>query len=112
VGMRGLHAHPIAYWRYQARPRPNCRCSHCYRLFTGDRSTATYCGDACRQAAHREKVAAKRKLNNCVRYVVILRAGRHVTDPVKSLRALLDIAGQQFGLKAVQIREQRDDAAA
>jgi hypothetical protein len=43
---------------------------------------------------------------------VILRAGRHVTDPLKSLRALLDIAGQQFGLKAVQIREQRDDIAA
>jgi hypothetical protein len=43
---------------------------------------------------------------------VILRARREVTDPLKSLRALLDIAGRQFGFKAVQIREQRDDTAA
>jgi hypothetical protein len=110
VGLRGPGAAPKAWWRYAPRPRPKCR--YCYRLFIGDRSTATYCGDACRQAAHRAEVASKRKLNNCVRYVVILRAGRHVTDPLKSLRALLDIAGQQFGLKAVQIREQRDDIAA
>src|SRR5262245_14612447 len=112
MGLRGLHAAPKAWWRYAPRPHPKCRCQYCYRLFIGDRSTATFCGDACRQAAHREKVASKRKLNNCVRYVVILRAGRHVVDPLKSLRALLDIAGQQFGLKAIQIREQRDDTAA
>ena len=112
MGLRGLHAAPKAWWRYSPRRHPKCRCQYCYRLFIGDRSTATFCGDACRQAAHREKVASKRKLNNCVRYVVILRVGRHVTDPVKSLRALLDIAGRQFGLKAIQIREQRDDTAA
>jgi hypothetical protein len=44
-------------------------------------------------------------------YVLTLRAEKHVTDPIKSLRALLKIAGRQFGLKAIQIREQRDDIA-
>jgi hypothetical protein len=112
VGLRGLHAAPKSWWQYQARPRPNCRCLYCFRLFTSERRTAVFCSDACRQAAHRAEVASKRKLNNCVRYVVILRARREVTDPLKSLRALLDIAGRQFGFKAVQIREQRDDTAA
>jgi hypothetical protein len=45
--------------------------------------------------------------------VLILRAEKHVTDPVRMLRALLKIAGRQFGLKAIQIREQRgEDIAA
>jgi hypothetical protein len=112
LGLRGLHAAPKSFWRYQPRPRPKCRCSYCYRLFIGDRSTATFCSDACRQAAHREKIASKKKFNDRAIYVLTLRAEKHVADPIRMLRALLKIAGQQFGLKAIQIREQRDDIAA
>jgi hypothetical protein len=43
---------------------------------------------------------------------LILRPEKHVHDPIRMLRALLRIAGRQFGLKAIQIREQRDDIAA
>jgi hypothetical protein len=63
-------------------------------------------------AAHRQKVANKTKLNDRAQFIVVLRARQDVADPVRSLRALLKIAGQQFGLKAIQIREQRDDTAA
>jgi hypothetical protein len=105
MGLRGPHAAPKAWWRYAQRPKPNCRCSYCYRLFVG----ATFCSDACRQAAHR----AKTETDTRKTYVLILRAEKHVTDPVRMLRALLKIAGRQFGLKAIQIREQRgEDIAA
>ena len=63
-------------------------------------------------AAHRAKVASKTELDDRAKFIVVLRAEKHVTDPTKSLRALLKIAGRQFGLKAIQIREQRDDIAA
>jgi hypothetical protein len=44
---------------------------------------------------------------------LILRPEKHVHDPIRMLRTLLKIAGRQFGLKAVQIREQTmDDVAA
>jgi hypothetical protein len=66
----------------------------------------------CRQAAHREKVASKTELDDRAIYVLTLRAEKHVADPIRMLRALLKIAGRQFGLKAIQIREQRDDIAA
>lgn len=113
MGLRGPGAAPKAWWRYRPRPHPKCRCQHCYRLFIGDRSTATFCGDACRQAAHREKIASKKKFHDRAQYVLILRAEKHVTDPIRMLRALLKIAGRQFGLKAIQIREQRgEDIAA
>jgi hypothetical protein len=65
-----------------------------------------FCGDGCRQAAHRERIASKKNYDDRV------RAERHVADPIRMLRALLKIAGRQFGLKAIQIREQRDDTAA
>jgi hypothetical protein len=47
-----------------------------------------------------------------VEAALILRPEKHVHDRVRMLRALLRIAGRQFGLKAIQIREQRDDIAA
>jgi hypothetical protein len=111
MGLRGLHAAPKAWWRYAPRPHPKCRCQYCYRLFIGNRSTATFCGDACRQAAHRERIASKKNYDDRAIYVLTLRAEKHVTDPIRMLRALLKIAGRQFGLKAIQIKEQRDDIA-
>jgi hypothetical protein len=68
VGLRGPGAAPKAWWRYAPRPHPKCRCQYCYRLFIGDRSTATFCGDACRQAAHREKIANNTKLHDRAQY--------------------------------------------
>jgi hypothetical protein len=112
MGLRGLHAAPKAWWRYRPKPAVKVRCRYCYRLFIGDRSTANFCSDACKQADYRERVASKKNYDDRAIYVLTLRAEKHVTDPIKSLRALLKIAGRQFGLKAIQIREQRDDIAA
>ena len=78
----------------------------------GDRSTAVFCSDACKQADYRERLASKKKYDDRAIYVLTLRAEKHVADPIRMLRVLLKIAGQQFGLKAIQIREQRDDTAA
>lgn len=112
MGLRGPHAAPKAWWRYAQHPKPNCRCRHCFRLFIGDRSTAVFCSDACKQADYRERLASKKRFNDRAQYVLILRAEKHVRDPIRMLRALLKIAERQFGLKAIQIREQRDDIAA
>jgi hypothetical protein len=45
-------------------------------------------------------------------FVLVLRPEKHVTDPIRMLRALLKIAKQQFGLRAAQVREQTMDDAA
>lgn len=78
------------------------RCRYCYRLFVAERSTAAFCSDTCRQAAHREKS----ELDDRTHFLLVLRAEKRVKDPIKSLRALLKVAGRQYGLKATQIREQ------
>jgi hypothetical protein len=114
MGLRGPHAGPKAWWRYAQHPKPNCRCRYCYRLFIGDRNTAAFCSDACKQADYRERLAARKKFDDRATFTIVLRAEKRVSDPVKSLRALLKIAGRQFGLKAVTIKEQPqpDDIAA
>jgi len=45
-------------------------------------------------------------------FVLVLRPEKHVTDPVRMLRALLKIAKQRFGLKAERIREETMNDAA
>jgi hypothetical protein len=57
------------------------------------------------------RIANKTKLHDRAQYVLILGAEKHVSDPIKSLRALLKIAARQFGSKVIKIREQRDDIA-
>jgi hypothetical protein len=98
MGLRGPHAAPKAWWRYQPKPAVKVRCRHCYRLFIGDRSTANFCSDACKQADYRERVASKKNYDDRAIYVLTLRAEKHVTDPIKSLRALLKIAGRHRSL--------------
>jgi hypothetical protein len=105
MGLRGPHAAPKAMWRYLPKRLPKCRCPVCLCLFTAERSTATFCSDTCRQEWHRHKT----EMDDRKTYVLILRPEKHVTDPMRMLRALLKIAGRQFGLKAVQIREQTMD---
>jgi len=90
------------------KPKPKVRCSHCYRLFSCIRSDAQFCGDACRQAAHRKKA----EMDTRKTFVLVLRPEKHVTDPVRMLRALLKIAKQRFGLKAERIREETMNDAA
>jgi hypothetical protein len=111
MGLRGLHAVPKSVWRYMRKPVAKARCSYCYRLFPCSRSDALFCGDVCRQAAHREGIASKKNYDDRAIYVLTLRAEKHVADPIRMLRVLLKIA-RRFGLKAIQIREQRDDIAA
>ena len=108
MGLRGLHAGPKSVWRYMRKPKPKVRCSHCYRLFSCIRSDAQFCGDACRQAAHRKKA----EMDTRKTFVLVLRPEKHVTDPVRMLRALLKIAKQRFGLKAERIREETMNDAA
>jgi hypothetical protein len=90
------------------KPVPKARCSYCYRLFPCIRSDAQFCGVTCRQAAHREKA----EMDTRKTFVLVLRPEKHVTDPIRMLRALLKIAKQQFGLRAAQVREQTMDDAA
>jgi hypothetical protein len=108
LGLRGPHAGPKSVWRYIRKPVPKVRCSYCYRLFSCSRSDAQFCGAGCRQAAHREKT----EMDTRKTFVLVLRPEKHVTDPVRMLRALLKIAKQQFGLKAERIREETMNDAA
>jgi hypothetical protein len=44
-----------------ADARTQAHCAHCDGIFYQDRSTAKYCSDACKVAAHRERKAKKER---------------------------------------------------
>ena len=42
------------------------------------------------------------------RYLVILEPEKHVTDPVRALRAALKRLFRSYGLRAISVEEKRD----